>query len=120
MWRMEDKAEKKAYYKIPSRTVRELYERFQDAHLVHRRDDRLRSADRVLSAEAMLNALVLRFLDLPEAEQRAILLEYVPVFQRLREADEARAGAPDPLAGATRTRSVADPDPAPKGKPKRA
>lgn len=109
-------------YKLPGRSLAEVYERFHGALNRHRALGRVRFSGRKLSAEAMVNAVMLSFLDMDEGRQEAILASYVPRFEALlaegpasphdapTEAEEAHRDIPvereviDPRSGAARQR----------------
>ena len=70
-------------YKLPGRSLAEVYERFHGALNRHRALGRVRFSGRKLSAEAMVNAVILSFLDMDEGRQEAILASYVPRFEAM-------------------------------------
>ncbi len=70
-------------YKLPGRSLAEVYERFHGALNRHRAVGRVKFSGRKLSAEAMVNAVMLSFLDLDEGRQEAILASYVPQFEAM-------------------------------------
>ena len=93
-------------YKLPGRSLAEVYERFHGALTRHRTVGRVKFSGRKLSAEAMVNAVMLSFLDMDEAQQEVILAAYVPRFEAMLadgitlghnappEADEAHRDIP--------------------------
>ncbi len=70
-------------YKLPGRSLAEVYERFHGALNRHKAVGRVKFSGRKLSAEAMVNAVMLSFLDLDEGQQEAILASYVPRFEAM-------------------------------------
>lgn len=70
-------------YKLPGRSLAEVYERFHGALNRHKAVGRVKFSGRKLSAEAMVNAVILSFLDLNEGQQEAILSAYVPRFEAM-------------------------------------
>lgn len=80
-------------FKIPGRSIPEVYERFNRALTRHKSAGKVKFSGRKLSAEAMTNAVVLSFLDLTEAQQEQVLARYVPRFEAML-ADEPAAGIP--------------------------
>lgn len=70
-------------HKIPGRSLPEIVGRF-DA-LVSRQQNHVgrKFGERKVSAEAIANSLVLYFMDLPNADQDAILDRYLPDLGRL-------------------------------------
>ncbi len=70
-------------YKLPGRSLAEVYERFHGALNRHRAVGRVKFSGRKLSAEAMVNAVILSFLELDEGRQEAILSLYVPRFEAM-------------------------------------
>jgi hypothetical protein len=74
-------------YKLPGRSLAEVYERFHGSLNRHRAVGRVKFSGRKLSAEAMVNAVILSFLDLDEGEQEAILSTYVPQFEKMLAED---------------------------------
>lgn len=70
-------------YKLPGRSLAEVYERFHGALNRHRAVGRVKFSGRKLSAEAMVNAVMLSFLDLDEGQQEVILAFYVPQFEAM-------------------------------------
>src|ERR671921_867844 len=70
-------------FKLPGRSLAEVYERFHGALNRHRAVGRIKFNGRKLSAEAMVNAVILSFLDLDEGQQEAILSTYVPRFEAM-------------------------------------
>jgi hypothetical protein len=81
-------------YKIPGRSIAEVYDRFNQALLHHQKPGRVKFCGRKLSAEALTNAAALFFLDLSMDQQEEVLSRYVPQFEMmLSETDEERAEA---------------------------
>ena len=75
-------------YKLAGRSVQPIYERFQASLARFKGEGRIRFQARKLTAEAMVNAVILRFLDLPHADQERVLDDYVPRFEALLSDDE--------------------------------
>jgi hypothetical protein len=70
-------------YKLPGRSIPEVYERFSQSLIRHQGMGRIKFTGRKLSAEAVVNAVVMRFLDLPVDDQARVLAEYVPRFESM-------------------------------------
>lgn len=77
--------------KLPSHSLPEIYERFNQALVRQKGRSQTRFLDRKLTAEAMLNAVVLHYLDLPAEQQGSILATYIPRLEALlrTELDES-------------------------------
>jgi hypothetical protein len=87
-------------YKLAGRSVQPIYERFQAALARFKGEGRIRFQTRKMTAEAMVNAVILRFLDLPFEDQERVLAEYVPRFEAMVN-DQADA-EPAPVSDAPR------------------
>jgi hypothetical protein len=74
-------------YKLPGRSIPEVYERFNQSLIRHQGSGRTKFMARKLSAEALTNAIALHFLDLDFDEQERILALYVPRFEALLSAE---------------------------------
>jgi hypothetical protein len=75
-------------YKLAGRSVQPIYERFQASLARFKGEGRLRFQGRKLTAEAMVNAVILRFLDLNHSDQERVLAEYVPRFEAMLAGDD--------------------------------
>lgn len=81
-------------FKLPGRSIPEVYERFNQSLTRHQGSGRVKFSGRKLSAEALVNAVMLHFLDMPHDAQAGIVARYVPAF----EAMLAEEGDPQPQA----------------------
>ncbi len=86
-------------YKIPGRSLPEVYERFNQALLRHQGPAGVKFCGRKLSAEAMTNAIAIHFLDMDFAAQEFILTEYVPRFERMLSEEGTPANGPPVYSG---------------------
>jgi hypothetical protein len=82
-------------YKLPGRTVADVAHRFNDVCERMRRRYNLKFGGRKASGEAFTNALVLYFLDLPEADQDAMILANFARYDAMVHGGEP-PGAPAP------------------------
>lgn len=85
-------------YRIPSRSIQEVYEDFMTTLARHQRNRSLRFNGRKLSAEVMLNGAVMHFLAMSPEAQRAALEAYVPKFETMLVEEEPPAVPLDPPA----------------------
>jgi hypothetical protein len=72
-------------YKLPGRSIARVHERFSNALARHQSIGKTKFRGRKLSAEGMVNAIMLRFLDLTFQDQAKVLAAYVPKFEALME-----------------------------------
>lgn len=75
---------------IPGRTVAEVFGRFENELTRQTALRRKLFHGRKLSAEAMTNAIVLHFLDLPEGERDSIVDRFVPAYESLTSRTDPR------------------------------
>lgn len=82
---MVDMAKRRLTYehRIPSRSVEPIRAVFDAAIARHQRGRRLLTGSRKLTAESVINAILLAWLNLSEEDQFAVLRQWVPMFDRL-------------------------------------
>lgn len=82
--------------KLPGRSVQAVRDLYDDALCLHQRARKIHFGGRRITAEAFTNAAMLWFLDHDFDEQERILMEYVPRFVAMVEADPAGPAAVTP------------------------
>lgn len=75
-------------YKLPGRSISTVHARFGHALTRHQSSGKIKFRGRKLSAEAVVNAVVLRFLDLSFQDQARVLAAYVPKFEQMMESGD--------------------------------
>jgi hypothetical protein len=76
------------HYVLPARTAPKILEAFKLLLWKHQTKRKIRFRGRALTGEAVLSAIVLRFLDLSESDQERVLAEYVPRFEAMLAGDD--------------------------------
>ena len=76
-------------YKLPNRSIPEVQERFLHTLVKHQGSGKTSFRGRKLSGEVLVNAVMLRFLDLTVADQAKILAVYVPRFEVMLDTEVA-------------------------------
>lgn len=82
-------------YKLPSRSIASIHERFNVA-LARHQSGTTKFRGRKLTGEALMNAAMLRFLELSTEEQARVLAAYVPRFEAMLEDDGEPGSHPAP------------------------
>lgn len=75
-------------YKLFGRSIPDIHERFNNLVTWYKSRSSIKYQGRSITNEALGNAIVLRFLELPPEDQHRILAEYIPKLESMVDKDE--------------------------------
>lgn len=83
-------------YKLPSRSIAEVHDQLAEALARHQRGRSLLFNGRKLSAEGLMNAVLMHFLSLGDDDQRLILEAFIPKLESMLAEEDSPAAASAP------------------------